>query len=443
MLIETKSKSERRFFIMKKRVLSMLLAAAMAVSMLGGCANENKEAAVSSEGNNSEASDDGGSGEAVKATMTVWGPQEDQSEESGKWLQTMCEQFAAEHPEWELDFVYAVCPESDAKLTVAQDPEGAADVYMLANDHLTTLIASNAIAKLGGGTAEYVKTTNSQAIVDSVTVDGDIYAVPFTSNTWFMYYDKSIFSEEDIKSLDTMLEKGKVSFPVDNSWTLPAFFFAAGCTMFGDGTDEAAGVELGGDSGKAATDYIIDMTANPNFVNDKDGSALAGMRDGSVNAMFSGSWSYASVKEILGDNMGIAKLPTANINGEAKQLKSFAGSKAIGVNPNSDNMQVAVALAQYLASPDAQRKHYEIRNIIPCNEEVLQDETIKADPLVAAQNDTMNETSVLQPFVSKMDNVWKPVENFGKAILNHEVTHDNSAEMADKLSESANTSVAE
>lgn len=55
----------------------------------------------------------------------------------------------------------------------------------------------------------------------------------------------------------------------------------------------------------------------------------------------------------------------------------------------------------------------------------------------------MNETSVLQPFVSKMDNVWKPVENFGKAVLNHEVTHDNSAEMADKLSESANTSVAE
>lgn len=419
---------------MKKRVVSTLLTAVMAVSLLAGCGSKGGE-----ESTDGGASDDG----PVKATMTVWGPQEDQSEESGKWLQTMCEQFAKEHPDWELTFEYAVCPESDAKTTVAQDPEGAADVYMFANDHITTLISANAIAKLGGETAEYVKTSNSQAIVDSVSVDGDIYGVPFTSNTWFMYYDKSVFSEEDIQSLDTMLEKGKVSFPVDNSWTLPAFFFASGCTMFDDGTDEAAGVELGGEKGKAAADYVVDMAANPNFVNDKDGSALAGLRDGSVNVMFSGSWSYASVKEILGDNMGVAKLPTANIGGEAMQLKSFAGSKAIGVNPNSDNMQVAVALAQYLASPDAQRAHYEIRNIIPSNEEILNEEPIKSDPVVTAQTDTMDETSVLQPFVSKMDNVWKPVENFGKAILNNEVTHDNSLEMVDKLNESANTSVAE
>lgn len=419
---------------MKKRVVSMFLAAAMAASLLSGCGSKNEEAKGGSEGSKGP----------VKATMTVWGPQEDQSKESGEWLQTMCEAFAEEHSDWDLTFEYAVCPESDAKMTVAQDPEGAADVYMFANDHLTTLISSNAIAKLGGETAEYVKTTNSEAIVESVSVDGDVYGVPFTSNTWFMYYDKSVFSEDDITSLDAMLAKGKVSFPVDNSWTLPAFFFAAGCTMFGeDGSDEAAGVELGGENGKAAADYVIDMIANPNFVNDKDGSALAGMRDGSVNAMFSGSWSLASVKEILGDNMGVAKLPKANIGGEAMQLKSFAGSKAIGVNPNSDNMQVAVALAQYLASPEAQRKHYEIRNIIPCNEEVLEDEVIKSDPIVTAQNDTMNETSVLQPFVSKMDNVWKPVENFGKALLNHEVTHDNSGEMTDKLNESANTSVAE
>lgn len=314
---------------------------------------------------------------------------------------------------------------------------------MFANDNLTALVAANGIAKLGGQTAEYVKSSNPQTIVDSVSLDGDIYGVPFTGNTWFMYYDKSVFSEEDIKSFDTMLEKGKVSFPVDNSWMLPAFFFANDCTLFGDGTDEAAGVDFGGEKGKAAVDYVIDMVNNPNFVNDKDGSALAGLRDGSVNAMFSGTWSYEAVKEALGDNTGVAKLPTVNIGGEAKQLKSYSGSKAVGVNPNSDNMQVAVALAQYLGSPEAQKSHYEMRNIIPCNEEVLQDDSIKNDIVATAQNDTMNETSVLQPFVSKMDNVWKPVENFGKAILNQEVTHENSAEMVDKLSESANTSVAE
>ena len=58
----------------------------------------------------------------------------------------------------------------------------------------------------------------------TVTYDGDIYAVPYTSNTWFMYYDKRVFSEDDVKSLDTMLEKGKVSFPLSNSWYIQAFY---------------------------------------------------------------------------------------------------------------------------------------------------------------------------------------------------------------------------
>ena len=50
-----------------------------------------------------------------------------------------------------------------------------------------------------------------------------------------MYYDKSVFSEEDIKNLDSMLEKGTVAFPLTNSWYTPAFYIGNGCTLFGDG----------------------------------------------------------------------------------------------------------------------------------------------------------------------------------------------------------------
>ena len=62
---------------------------------------------------------------------------------------------------------------------------------------------------------------------------------------------------------------------------------------------------------------------------------LSGLRDGSINAMFSGSWDANAVKEALGDNMGVAALPTYTLNGEEKQMTSYAGSKAIGVNPYS------------------------------------------------------------------------------------------------------------
>ena len=67
-------------------------------------------------------------------------------------------------------------------------------------------------------------------------MDGFLYGVPFTTNTWYMYYDKRVFSEEDAGSLDAMLEKGAVSFPFTSSWYLPAFCFGNGCTLFDCGS---------------------------------------------------------------------------------------------------------------------------------------------------------------------------------------------------------------
>lgn len=445
----------------KKKVLSLLLATAMAATCLTACGGndtttepettteetgeETTEETTETEEAGEETTEETAATEEeeITATIKVWSPSEDQSAENGNWLGTMCDAFNEAHPNWNLTFEYGVCAESDAKTQVGQDPTAAADVYFYANDQLTDLIAANGIAKLGGETETYVKETNSQAIVDSVTVDGAVYGVPFTTNTWFMYYDKSAFTEDEVKNLDTMLAKDKVSFPLNNSWYIASFYVANGCTLFGDGTDEAAGIDFGGDKGTAVTNYLVNMVANPNFVNDKDGSGLAGLRDGSVKAMFSGSWDYAAVKEALGDNFGVTVLPSITIDGEAKQMKSFAGSKAIGVNPNSQYPQVAVALAKFLGSAEAQQSHYDLRSIVPCNTELLAQEAVQADALVVAQNATFDTTSILQPFVSKMGNYWTPAENFGNSLLNGEVTADNAAEMTESFNTSLNTSVVE
>lgn len=371
--------------------------------------------------------------------LMVWSPSEDQSKDSGEWLQTCCEKFAEMHPEWDITFVYGVADEASAAGTVSQDADASADVFMFANDTLTTMTDANALAKLGGKYADEVRATNSEALIDSLTLNGELYGVPFTTNTWYMFYDKSVFSEEDVKNLDTMLEKGVVSFPFTNSWYLPAFYLGNGCTLFGDGTQEELGVDFSGDKAVEVTNYLIDLLANPNFVIDADGSGIAGLRDGSINAMFTGSWDAASIKEILGDNMGVAALPTYTLNGEEKQMLAYAGSKAIGVNPHSEHMVQAVELAVYLGSAEAQRLHYELRTVIPCNTELLNDPAIASDPVVIAQNNTFDFTSILQPFVQQMNNCWTPVENMGKGIRNGTVTHDNAAEQTEAMNEAMNS----
>ena len=410
---------------MRKRAVSLLLAGVMTLGLAAGGLT-----GCGSSGN------DG----AEKVRLMVWSPSEDQSKDSGEWLQTCCEAFADAHPEWDITFVYGVMDEASAGEQVAQDPDASADVFMYANNSLEPMRNANALVRFGGKYREQIEATNSQDVLDTLIMDDNLYGVPFTTNLWYMYYDKSVFSEEDIKNLDTMLEKGVVSFPFVNSWYLPAFYIGNGCTLFGeDGKDEAAGVDFGGENAVEVTNYLIDLAQNPNFKIDDLGSGIAGLRDGSINAMFSGSWDSNAVKEALGDNMGVAALPTYTLNGEEKQMYAYAGTKAIGVNTHSDYMVQAIELAIWLGNAESQRLHYELRQVVPCNTELLQEEDIQKDELVMAQNTTFSDTSIIQPLVNQMNNCWTPVENMGKGIRNGSVTHENAQEQTEQMNEAMNS----
>ena len=415
---------------MKKKLVSLLLVSAMAFGTLAGCGNSN-------DSKKTDTKDAGESkdGETKDVSLTVWSPQEDQ--DTG-WLKQQCEAFNEAHPEWNVTFTYGVCPEGEAKDTVKNDVEGSADVYMLANDNIPDLVSCNGLAEIGGSYLDDIKANNSETIVSSVTYNDAVVAFPFTANTWFMYYDKSVFSEDGIKSLDTMLEKGKVSFPITNSWYIQAFYAANGCTLFGDGTKEDDGIDCGGDKGVAVTNYLVDLVANPNFVNDADGAGIAGLRDKSVNAIFSGTWDADAVEEALGENMGVAALPTVKIDGQDQQMKSFMGSKAVGVNPHAKDMEVAMSLAAYLTGEESQLAHYEMRNILPSNTNI----DVSDNAIAEAVADVMKNTSIVQPLVSKMGNYWSPAENMGKAIFAGEVTHDNAADKTEEMNTAMNTDAA-
>lgn len=431
---------------MKKKALSLFLVTAMAVSMVGcGSKDADKNTDKNTDKKDTEVvaateKEAAAEDEAWEGDLTVWSPQEDQDT---NWLQDQCEAFAAEHPNWKINFNYGVCAEGEAKDNVTKDVEAAADVYMLANDNIPDLVSAGALSELGGDYLGYVTSTNSDSILASVTYNDSVVAFPFTSNTWFMYYDKSVFSEDDVKNFDTMLEKAgeagkKVSFKLTDSWYIEAFYVANGCTLFGDGTDTDAGIDFGGDKAAAVTEYLVDLAANPNFLVDADGSGLAGLGD-SVAAVFSGTWDADAVKEKLGDNMGVAALPTVTIDGKEGQMKSFIGSKAIGVNPNAENQQVAMSLAAYLAGEKAQTAHYEMRNILPSNINI----SLADDPIATAVTNVMTDTSIMQPLCKEMGNYWSPAENMGKNIQSGEVTKDNAAEKTEEMNTTMNTNVAE
>lgn len=435
---------------MKKRVVSIILALSM-VASLTACSSaasapveDSATKGETAEVTNEEiAKDKAVETEVRDAKLIIWSPSEDQDPENGEWIVTLCNKFNEEHPEWNLTFDYGVYSESEVKKALPQDIDAGADVFLYGSSGLENLVSAGAIAELGGSYAETVKNDYSETLVQSLTYeDGGLYGIPVTTDSFFMYYDKSVFTEEDVKSLDAMLAKGKVSVALSNGFYLGAFFAGAGADFFGadDKFVRDKGIVLNDEGSLAMVNYLVDLAKNTNFVNAEPADAISMMQEGSVNALWSGTWSAADVKAVLGDNMGVAALPSANVDGKDVQLRPFASSKAIGVKSTSENPDIAMALAMYLSSEEAQKLHFELRGYVPTIKSLMTDADVLANEIVAVDSWSNENIGYPRPYFAEFSYFWTPAATFGEELRDGVVTHDNAKEKLDILNEAVNTS---
>lgn len=424
---------------MKKKLVTLLLVSAMAIGTLAGCGSD-KNAGTNSDKNttdNTEAGNEGDDGEVKDVTLKVWAPE---NQIQTGTIEAMEKSFQEAHPEWNITWTTETQGEDTAKDAILNDVTTAADVYFFANDQLPALADAGAIAKLGGTTEEMVKTTMSEAVVDTVTYNDAIYAIPFTHNTFFMFYDKTLLDENDITSLDAIVAKetgdGVYNFMFDSAggWKLAAWFYGAGNTIYGeDGTDAAAGCDWNNETGLAVTNYLIDLINNPKVAFADTAPAvdeLAG--EHKIGAWFDGSWNYDLYKGVLGDDLGVAVIPTYTLNGEEVQLKGFYGSKCIGVNPQSANPEVAVAFAAYLGSEEMQLQRYQETAQVPTNSALAETDEIKADEVASVIIKEADVASVAQPVSTAFaNNFWTNVSGFATEISTGDFNHDNAQEKLD------------
>lgn len=383
--------------------MSKMMAAFLAASMvasLAGCGSSTSSSSSKPAGSDG-AQSSSASGEATDVTLTVWCPENQVSTGS---MAEMQESFQKLHPEWKITWKTSIVGEDVCKDEILKDVEAAADVFMFSNDQLTDLVDTGAIAQLGGSTETMVKETMAENVVDTVTIGDALYAIPFTHNTFFMYYDKTLLDENDIKSLEGIMAKETAEdvynfyFESAGGWKLGAFYYGAGCSVFGpDGSDLSAGVDWNNETGLAVTNYLIDLINNPKCAYDGEITVNELISEHRLGAWFDGSWNYNSYKDILGDDLGIAVIPTFNPDGTDHQLLGFYGSKAIGVNAHSKNMAAAVAFAAYLGGEEMQQKRYEDSGQVPTNLTVSASDAVTNDPLAAVIVEESNIASVAQP----------------------------------------------
>ena len=410
-----------------KKQISLALAGAMALSLAacGGSAStatSTPEAASAAESTaaSTEAAAEGDVLDQAAAaafskdvTLTMWGAEEDQD-----LLREISDKFIEKYGNYggKITINLGVQSEATAKDTVLTDPTAAADVYAFADDQLNELVKAGALQEVQLN-ADDVKNRNTPASVDAATMDGKLYAYPLTAdNGYFMFYDKSFFTEDDVKSLDTMMEKAaaagkKVSMDVANGWYLYSFYAGAGLNLglADDGVNtvsnwnEAPGADV--------TQAVIDICKNPGFIALKDEEFTGKLKDGTLVAGVNGTWRANDAAEVWGDNYAACKLPTYTLNGEQVQMASFSGFKLIGVNPHSANVGAAMLLADFVTNEENEGLRFKERTQGPSNINAL---AAASSPALTAVVD-QSEYATLQRVGG---NYWASAETLGSICVN-------------------------
>ena len=382
-----------------------LTAVALVLCMLGGALAACRRGGGDSTdtGSNGGNGNGGGSnnGNSKEITLTVWGAQEDQ-----QMLKEMCDAYAKENSRNKYKFQFGVLGEGNSSDKILNDVEAGPDVFSFPSDRINTFYAGGALARIGGDLETRVKAENAEGAVDAATIrvngEDHLYAFPVTGdNCYFLYYDKSVFKNpEDLQSMDKILDVAeaagkKVHFKInDDGWYLASFFFADedlkyDVTYNDRMVEEKVEINFDSEDGLDVMKAIRHYVNRDGFVAQTDDSKIiaaftpdaSGKRE--CAAAVSGTWNASTIKQLLGDNMGVCILPTVKIDGEDVRLSGFMGYKLMGVNGYSKNKGEASKLAAFLTNEQNQLKRFRDRGFGPTNKKVAAMTEVMNDPVIS------------------------------------------------------------
>ncbi len=420
-----------------KKALALILTFVMMLSLAAcGGGNDDKASDNSAPSTPSTPSTDdsnagGDSNEVQDVTLKIW-----TASEELELMKKMGESFAAAHPEYNITFDISEMGIDEANANLKTDADSAADIFQLASGGIPELTQKGLLLPIGYDEAGLRSLYPEGAISAVCAEDGLIYAVPFTPNTFFMYYNKSMFTEDEVKSVETMLAKDlgegvyNFSFQVSGPWYLESFFYAAGCTMFGESGKDASSMDWNNANGLAAGKYMIDLVNNPKYLENKDGIAMNMLREGKLAVHCDGTWNAGPVQEALGENYAAAPLPTININGKDCQMRNFADYKTYAVKSSTAYPLAAQQFAEWICNAENQLARYEDQGVPPCISS-LADQL--SDDVALAALLAQSEHAVAQPNIPQINEYWTPATALGEGIYNKEITEDNLQEKLDQL----------
>ncbi len=415
---------------MKKVLICLLVVILVAATFLVACDREvvyvyvDSSAGGNQGGNNNQGgSNNSGNNQGIDTddgstyNLKVWCASEDED-----MIWEMLEEYKVIHSVNKYNFTVECVGEDVVSTSVTRDIDAAADVFSFANDQLGLLLNQNALYKIPNTYKSQIEEQISVAIT-ACKSGSDYYAIPYSYENCFLYYNKSLVSEQDVRSLETLLSKsingvdGNLGIDMSDSYYTTMFLYTAGVEIFGPQGNDPTNVNLANDNAVKACKYIASLGSQKKLSSIVKADQVAALKTNKVAAMISGPHMITQFKDALGSNFGVAMLPTIKLDGKDTQLMSFSGVKMYGISNkptsvrNAKTTAESCRLAAFLANDDNQQTRLAEREFCPTSEELFEvavDSGISTVQVVVNQSEYSN----LKPGISQMSAYWTPMANF-------------------------------
>ncbi len=287
--------------------------------------------------------------------------------------------------------------------------ETAPDIYSFSCDKSTPLAAAGALATVPDEYAEQMKKTLSETAYASATFNGELVGYAYTaSNGYFTYYDSSLPGINDIvhdnkggNIVDNI--EDWLKYCEDNRKTfaynlLEPFYSVGALVTFGasfqvkykrDGSVEKVTSDFASEKGLKAAKLILKIMKSPALVTTQDAPGV-----NNVAFCVNGAWALSNDSEgnksaYTDPKVKTTTLPNATIDGDTKHIRSFAGTKLYGVNPNKSNgkaerLNTLHGIANYLTSDDVQSARFDDSQQAPSSKAVSATDKVKNNAALSA-----------------------------------------------------------
>ena len=171
-----------------KKAAASAMAAMIALSMLAGCGDNN-----TSENNSSKSSESTGSSASAE-DVTIWYYWETEGHQ--KALDKVIQDYNASQDAYEVTAKYVPFADFKKQLSIGASPDELPDIAILDSPDHASYASMGIFEDLTG---KFNVDNYYEGTVNSCTVDGKLYGVPFGANCLALYYNEDMLTEKGCK----------------------------------------------------------------------------------------------------------------------------------------------------------------------------------------------------------------------------------------------------